>query len=73
MGHAARADPVVKVVVDYELCEANGLCVKAAPEIFRLDDADQLHLLQEVPPEELRAKLAEAVRRCPRAALSIDG
>ena len=43
----------LKVIVDYELCEANALCIEAAPEVFELDGDDKLHLLQEHPPESL--------------------
>ena len=43
----------LKVIVDYELCEANALCIDAAPEVFELDGDDKLHLLQEHPPDSL--------------------
>jgi ferredoxin len=61
----------LKVFVDYELCEANALCLQAAPEVFQLDDQDNLTLLQEEPAESLREKVAKAVRMCPKGALSI--
>lgn len=61
----------MKVVVDFDLCESNAVCMEVAPEIFRVDDADMLHILIETPPESLRAKLEEAVRLCPRQAISI--
>lgn len=61
----------LKVFVDYELCEANALCMQAAPEVFRLDDKDNLVLLQEEPSESLREKVEKAVRMCPKGALSI--
>lgn len=65
-----KAKPL-KVIVDYDLCEANGLCVEAAPEVFELDDNDNLHLLQEEPSEALREKVEKAVRMCPKAALRL--
>jgi ferredoxin len=43
-----------------------------APEVFEVDDDDNLNLLQEEPPEELRPKVEEAVRRCPKQALSLQ-
>jgi ferredoxin len=61
----------MKISVDYDLCEANAVCMKLAPEVFKVDDQDNLHILQENPPEALRAKMKEAVRLCPRQALSI--
>ena len=61
----------MRVVVDYDLCESNAICMAVAPEVFEVDDDDNLNLLQEEPPEELRPKIEEAVRRCPKQALSI--
>ena len=62
----------MRVVVDYDLCESNAICMAVAPEVFEVDDDDNLNLLQEEPPEELRSKVEEAVRRCPKQALSIQ-
>ena len=65
--------PVMKVIVDYNLCEANAYCVKAAPEVFRVDESDNLHLLMAtVEGEELLDKVRAAVRRCPRRAIAIE-
>ena len=61
----------MKVIVDFELCEANAICVRVAPEVFKLDDEDKLHILNEDPGEELREKLKIAERRCPRRAIKI--
>ena len=63
----------LKVVVDFDLCEANARCMESAPEVFRLDDNDELHILVESPPETLRKKVQEAARRCPRQAIKIEG
>jgi ferredoxin len=62
----------MRVVVDYDLCESNAVCMAVAPEVFEVDDDDNLNLLQEEPPEDLRPKVEEAVRRCPKQALSIQ-
>ena len=62
----------MRIVVEYDLCESNGLCEEAAPELFRLTDDDNLDVLNENPPEELRAKAEEAVRRCPKQAIRIE-
>ncbi len=61
----------MKIVVDYDLCEANARCMEVAPEVFRVDDDDNLHVLIETPGEDLREKVEEAVRLCPRQAISI--
>jgi ferredoxin len=62
----------MKVKVNWDLCEANALCMQAAPEVFKVDDDDMMHVLMEDVPEALRDKLEKAVRACPRAALSIE-
>jgi ferredoxin len=61
----------LKVVVDYDLCEANARCMEVCPEVFQVDDDDNLNLLIESPPASLRAKLKEAERVCPRQAITI--
>jgi ferredoxin len=63
----------MRVVVDFDLCESNALCMAAAPEVFEVRDDDFLYVLQENPPETLRSKVEEAVRRCPKQAISIEG
>jgi ferredoxin len=64
----------MRVVVDFDKCKSNAVCMAVAPEVFDVHDDDGfLYLLQESPPEELRPKMDEAVRRCPTGALSIEG
>lgn len=63
----------MKVVVDYDLCESNAICMGIAPEVFEVRDDDNLYVLQEEPPEELRGKVEEAVRRCPKQAIKLEG
>ena len=62
----------MKVVVDFDLCESNAICMGVAPEVFEVRDDDFLYVLQEHPPEELRPKMEEAVRLCPKQAISIE-
>jgi len=61
-----------KVVVDFDLCESNAICMGVAPEVFEVRDDDFLYVLQEHPGEELRGKVEEAVQRCPKQAISIE-
>jgi ferredoxin len=63
----------MKVVVDYDLCEANAVCQDNAPEVFRVEDDDTLTILIEEPAEDLREKVTRAVDRCPRQAIRIEG
>ena len=49
------------------------LCMAAAPEVFEVRDDDFLYVLQDEPSEELRDKVEEAARRCPKQAITIEG
>ncbi|HSF02202.1 MAG TPA: ferredoxin [Solirubrobacterales bacterium] len=61
----------MKVVVDFDLCESNAVCMDVCPEVFKVDEDDMLHILIENPPERLRKQVEEAVRLCPRQAISL--
>ena len=63
----------MKVVVDYDLCEANALCMDCCPEVFRVEEDDTLTVLMDEIPEDLRGKVEEAARLCPRQAITIKG
>ena len=60
-----------RVVVDFDKCESNALCMGVAPEVFEVRDDNFLYILNEQPPEELRPRLEEAVRVCPKQAITI--
>ncbi len=69
----------MKVKVDWDLCEANAVCMDVAPALYKVDDDDAFHHLVkgdeedtsgEVPGDQVD-KAKEAVRLCPRQALSI--
>jgi ferredoxin len=62
----------MRVIVDRDLCESNGVCEGLVPEVFQINDEDELDILQEHPDESLRAKVQDAVRSCPKQALSIE-
>ncbi len=62
----------MQIVVDWNLCESNAVCEARAPEVFVVDEDDELQVLDENPPEELRAKVEAAVEGCPKAALKIQ-
>jgi ferredoxin len=61
----------VRVVVDWDRCESNALCMAAAPEVFELQDDDTLLVLRETPDESLRATVEDAIRACPKRAISL--
>ncbi|NUR86699.1 MAG: ferredoxin [Nonomuraea sp.] len=62
----------MKIKVDYLVCEANAVCMGLVPEVFEVDDDDNLNILQEDVPPELLDKVRHAVRSCPKAALSLE-
>jgi ferredoxin len=63
----------MKVIVDELRCDAHGLCAEACPEVFALDDEDDMvRVLQEEPDESLRESLNRAVQLCPKAAIRIE-
>ena len=62
----------MKVVVDFDKCQSNALCMSAAPEVFEVRDDGFLYVLDEHPPESLRGKVEEAVRNCPTQAITVE-
>ena len=62
----------MKVVVNFDLCESNAVCMGIAPEVFEVRDDDFLYVLDENPPEDLRPKVEEAERRCPKQAITLE-
>jgi ferredoxin len=62
----------MRVVVDFDLCESNAICMGIAPEVFEVRDDDFLYVLQENPPEELRPRIEQAVRSCPKQAIKLE-
>ena len=68
----ARYTAFMRVIVDFDQCESNALCMAAAPEVFEVRDDDFLYVLQDEPPEELRAKVEAAARSCPKTAITIE-
>ena len=64
----------MKVMVDELRCDAHGLCVDACPEVFALnDDEDIVRVLEPEPDESLREALERAALACPKAAITIEG
>jgi ferredoxin len=63
----------MKIKVDYDLCESNALCEAMAPEVFEVDDDDNLQLKTDETTEENLANVKRAVAACPRAAISLEG
>ena len=62
----------MRVIVDWDLCESNALCMRECPEVFEVRDDDNLYILNENPPEELREKVKAAERVCPKTAIRVE-
>jgi ferredoxin len=62
----------MKVTVDRGKCQGHAQCEDAAPEVFEVDDDALVHLRTENPPDELRAKVDNAVHWCPVDAIRIE-
>lgn len=60
-----------RIKVDYDLCESNALCEALAPDVFELDDNDDLQLHTDEVTDANRSQVEQAVAACPRAAISL--
>ena len=61
----------MRIVVDFDLCESNAVCMQIAPDIFEVRDDDFLYILNDTPSESDRARVEECEQRCPKQAISI--
>jgi ferredoxin len=62
---------LMKVVVDFDECASNAVCMGIAPEVFEVRDDGLLYVLNEHPGEELREQVRQAANGCPTGAISI--
>jgi ferredoxin len=70
VGHRAGEAPM-RVVVDFDQCDGNGLCADAAPEVFELGDDDLLRIRAERPEPALWTATEKAARSCPKLAITL--
>lgn len=71
----ARARPQAasfRIQLDYGLCQGHAACMSEAPEIFRVNEAGELEVLQDRPPMALLEKARLAEKYCPNKAITID-
>ena len=47
--------------------------MQICPEVFELRSDGYLYILQEEPPESLRAQVEQAADMCPTAAITVEG
>ncbi|OBG93945.1 ferredoxin [Mycobacterium sp. E3251] len=60
----------MKVSVDLDTCDGNGVCMSICHEVFDVRE-DGLHVLQEDAPDELRQQLIGAQVSCPTQAITV--
>ena len=68
----------MKVTVDPIACEANAVCVRLVPQVFSIHEdevgEDALAIANDGEvPAEYASGVREAVNRCPKMALTLDG
>ena len=61
----------MRIDVDWDLCESNAVCMGILPDVFQVGDDDMLTVLKPEVTAENEALVREAVRQCPRQAISI--
>ena len=61
----------MRVTVDRDLCEANAVCAGLVPEVFDVDDEDELHIAAGEVPAGLADGVRRAVGSCPKTALRL--
>lgn len=62
---------MIQVRANVRICEGFANCVSAAPDLFDIDDDDRVIVLQADLDAAERARVEEAIRSCPVAALTI--
>jgi ferredoxin len=62
----------MKVVVDYDVCASNAVCMGIVPEVFEVRDDGFLYVLQEHPEPELQDKVRQAANNCPTGAITLE-
>jgi ferredoxin len=62
----------MRVVVDFDTCDSNAVCMGLAPEVFEVRDDGFLYVLNENPPENLRPQVEQAVLECPTQSITLE-
>lgn len=62
----------MRVVVDFDRCQSNAVCMSVCPEVFEVRDDGFLYVLDEHPDESLRIRVDDAARQCPTQAISVE-
>ena len=62
----------MKVVVDYDVCASNAVCMGIAPEVFEVRDDGFLYVLDENPGPDLQDRVRQAANNCPTGAITLE-
>ena len=68
----SSSTPSFEIHLDRELCQGHATCMTEAPELFHVDEAGHVTLLQEHPSLDLLSKAQQAEKYCPSKALKIE-
>lgn len=55
----------ITVIIDRSTCISSSNCIKAAPEVFKLDDERIVTFIDEIPETVSEDKIKEACSVCP--------
>ncbi|MGR9086981.1 MAG: cytochrome P450 [Gammaproteobacteria bacterium] len=69
---SVQTGPFFHITIDRELCQGHAACMTEAPELFRVDDAGNVTILQETPPSDWLTKARRAEKYCPTQAINIE-
>lgn len=61
----------MKIVVDFDVCASNAVCMGIAPEVFEVRDDGFLYVLDEEPRPDLQDKVRMAANNCPTGAITL--
>jgi ferredoxin len=61
----------IRVIVDLNVCQSYGECVRCAPETFELGD-DLVLRYESLPSSELVESAREAEQACPTGAIRVE-
>jgi sterol 14-demethylase len=68
---STQTGPGFQIIIDRELCQGHATCMTEAPELFQVDEAGNLTVLQENPPLDLLEKARQAEKYCPTKAITV--
>ncbi len=60
----------MKVTVDHDRCEGNRKCQAAVARVFEVRDDELSYVILEEVPRDLKDAVDQAIRMCPRQAIS---